>query len=207
VHYAGESVDGDPVTRQGIEYKFPFLTEKRDYLYFDAQTRTSAAIHYKGTQNFRGLEVYYFEQTIPWTRVVLPKKLPVAGVTPASVEAMGMQRWYTTKRMFWVDPTTGAPVNGEEIHQEEMRYADGKTPPVTAFAGDVKMREDYIRHTVALVKSQRQLVLLMTSYLPWGFLFLGAALLSLSLLLEARGRRRRPPAAAQRYDPEPVPVG
>ena len=207
VHYAGESVDGDPVTRQGIEYKFPFLTEKRDYLYFDAQTRTSAPIHYKGTQNFRGLEVYYFEQTIPWTRVVLPKKLPVAGVTPASVEAMGMQRWYTTKRMFWVDPTTGAPVNGEEIHQEEMRYADGKTPPVTAFAGDVKMREDYIRHTVALVKSQRQLVLLMTSYLPWGFLFLGAALLSLSLLLEARGRRRRPPAAARTFDPEPVRVG
>jgi hypothetical protein len=122
------------------------------------------------------------------------------------VKAMGMQRWYTTKRMFWVDPTTGAPVNGEEIHKEEMRYTDGKTPPVTAFAGDVKMREDYIEHTVALVKSQRRLVLLMTSYLPWAFLTLGAALLSVSLTLEARGRRR-PPAAAQTHHPEPVPVG
>ncbi len=86
-------------------------------------------------------------------------------------------------------PVTGAPVNGEEIHKEEMRYTDGKRKPVTAFVGDVKMREDYMEHTVALVKSQRQLVLLMTSYLPWGFLLLGGALLSASLVLEARGRR------------------
>jgi hypothetical protein len=192
VHATGEMVDGDPVKRGGIEFKWPFLTEKRDYEYFDAQTRTTNPIHYKGTQTFRGLKVYYFEQTVAWTQVPLPKKMPVAGVTPETVKAMGMERWYTTKRMFWVDPTTGAPVNGEEIHKEEMRYTDGKRKPVTAFAGDVKMREDYIEHTVALVKSQRQLVLLMTSYLPWGFLLLGAALLSASLVLEARGRRPGP---------------
>jgi hypothetical protein len=194
VHFAGESVDGDPVERRGVEFKFPFLTEKRDYYYFDAQARTSAPIHYRGTQRFRGLEVYYFEQTVPWTKVPLPKKMPVEGVTPKTVAAMGMERWYTTKRMFWVDPVTGAPVNGEEIHREEMRFTDGKQQPITAFAGHVRMREDYIRHTVALVKSQRQLVLLMTSYLPWGFLLLGAALLSLSLVLEARARR---PAAGR----------
>ncbi|HEY3482100.1 MAG TPA: porin PorA family protein, partial [Streptomyces sp.] len=47
VHTAGEMVDGDPVTRQGIEFKFPFSTQKRDYYYFDAQSRTSAPIHYE----------------------------------------------------------------------------------------------------------------------------------------------------------------
>ncbi len=66
-------------------------------------------------------------------------------------------------------PVTGAPVNGEEIHKEELRGGDllpggGK---VTAFAGHVKMREDYVDSTVALVTSQRTLVLLLTSYLPW----------------------------------------
>src|SRR4051812_12859317 len=121
VHATGETVDGDPVRRDGIEYKWPFLTEKRDYTYFDAQTRTSAPIHYKGTRTFRGLEVYYFEQTIPWAKVPLPKKMPVKGITPEAVEKMGTTRWYTTKRMFWVEPVTGAPVNGQEIHQEELR--------------------------------------------------------------------------------------
>ncbi|MFH8682659.1 DUF3068 domain-containing protein [Streptomyces lydicus] len=210
VHATGEMVDGDPVRRQGIEYKWPFLTEKRDYTYFDAQTRTSAPIHYKGTRTFHGLEVYYFEQTIPWTKVPLPKKMPVKGITPQAVEKMGTTRWYTTKRMFWVEPVTGAPVNGEEIHKEELRGGDllpggGK---VTAFAGHVKMRDDYVDSTVALVTSQRTLVLLLTSYLPWGFLVLGAALLSLALYLEARSRRPGPGVAdADRVtEPKPQPT-
>ncbi|MFI8998294.1 DUF3068 domain-containing protein [Streptomyces sp. NPDC053542] len=195
VHAKGESVDGEPVRRDGIEYKWPFLTEKRDYSYFDAQTRTSAPIHYKGTRRFQGLDVYYFEQTIPWTKVPLPKKMPVKGVTPEAVEKMGTTRWYTTKRMFWVEPVTGAPVNGEEIHKEELRGGDllpggGK---VTAFAGHVKMRPDYLKATVDLVSSQRTLVLLLTGYLPWGLLATGAALLAMSLYLEARGRRDRRP--------------
>ncbi|MFF4286621.1 DUF3068 domain-containing protein [Streptomyces sp. NPDC001633] len=199
VHATGEMVDGDPVHRTGIEYKWPFLTEKRDYTYFDAQTRTSAPIHYKGTRTFRGLEVYYFEQTIPWTKVPLPKKMPVKGITPQAVEKMGTTRWYTTKRMFWVEPVTGAPVNGEEIHREELRGGDllPGGAKVTAFAGHVRMRADYVDATAALVTSQRTLVLLLTSYLPWGFLALGAALLALSLHLEARSRRATPKTDAE----------
>lgn len=206
----GESVDGQPVRREGIEYKWPFMTEKRDYEYFDFQTRTSAPIHYKGTQTFRGLEVYYFEQDIPWTKVPVPRKLPM-GATPAVVQQMGMERWYSTKRMFWVDPTSGAPVNGEELHKEEMRWT-GKPDkkPLTAFAGHVKIRPDFLDNTVDMVKSQRQLVLLLTTYLPWGFLALGGGLLTLSLLLEARSRRPADPAEDDRDrtpDPDPEPVG
>ncbi|GAA4047292.1 DUF3068 domain-containing protein [Streptomyces shaanxiensis] len=206
VHATGETVDGDPVKRQGIEFKWPFLTEKRDYEYFDAQTRTSAPIHYKGTQDFRGVEVYYFEQTIPWTKVRFPKAMPVEGITPESVAKTGTTRWYTTVRKFWVEPLTGAPVYGEEIHKEELRGGTllGDRDKVTAFAGHVKMREDYIAYTVDLVKSNRTLVLLMTSYLPWGFLVMGVILLSLSLYLEARGRRPGDPKPAQDTEPEPV---
>jgi hypothetical protein len=56
VNATGEMVDGDPVRREGIEFKWPFLTEKRDYEYFDAQSRTTAPIHYRGTRTFRGLD-------------------------------------------------------------------------------------------------------------------------------------------------------
>ncbi|EPH45291.1 DUF3068 domain-containing protein [Streptomyces aurantiacus] len=208
VHATGEMVDGDPVKRQGIEFKWPFLTEKRDYEYFDAQARVTRPIHYKGTQNFRGVDVYYFEQTIPWTKVPFPKTMPVKGITPESLAKTGTTRWYTTVRKFWVDPTTGAPVYGEEIQKNELRGGTllGGRDKVTVFAGHVKMREDYIKHTVDLVKSQRVLVLLLTSYLPWGFLILGALLLALSLWLEARSRGPGAPAPAADNDPEPEPV-
>lgn len=206
VHATGESVDGDAVRREGIEFKWPFLTEKRDYEYFDAQTRTSAPIHYKGTQKFRGLDVYYFEQVIPWTKVLYPKRMPISGIDSSKLEKQtGTTRWYTTKRMFWVEPVTGAPVNGEEIHKEELRGGTllGGRDKVTAFAGHVKIRPDYLDSTVELVKSNRRLVLLMTSYLPWGFLAVGGGLLALALVLEARSRRPRTPPATQR-EPEPV---
>ncbi|MER5751018.1 DUF3068 domain-containing protein [Streptomyces sp. NPDC002088] len=206
VHATGEMVDGDPVTRQGIEFKWPFLTEKRDYEYFDAQTRTTNPIHYKGTQTFRGLKVYYFEQTIPWTKVQFPRAMPVKGIDRASLAKTGTSIWYTTVRKFWVEPVTGAPVYGEELHKEELRGGTllGGREKVTAFAGDVKMREDYIKSTVALVKSNRTTVLLLTSYLPWGFLILGTLLLSLSLWLEARSRRPGDPAPTGAAEPEPV---
>ncbi|MFE7446158.1 DUF3068 domain-containing protein [Streptomyces chartreusis] len=206
VHATGEMVDGDPVKRQGIEFKWPFLTEKRDYEYFDAQARITAPIHYKGTQDFRGVEVYYFEQTIPWTKVTFPKTMPVKGITPESVAKTGTTRWYTTVRKFWVEPLTGAPVYGEEIHKEELRGGTllGGRDKVTAFAGHVKMREDYIEYTVDLVSSNRTLVLLLTSYLPWGFLTLGVLLLALSLYLEAHGRRPGDPEPTRDTEPEPV---
>ncbi|MFF9805248.1 DUF3068 domain-containing protein [Streptomyces coeruleorubidus] len=206
VHATGETVDGDPVRREGIEFKWPFLTEKRDYEYFDAQARVTAPIHYKGTRDFRGLEVYYFEQTIPWTKVRIPKTLPVEGLTPESVAATGTTRWYTTVRKFWVEPLTGAPVYGEELHKEELRGGTllGDRDKVTAFAGHVKMREDYITHTVDLVKSQRLLILLLTSHLPWGSLALGILLLALALYLEARSRRPSGPAPTEAEEPSPV---
>ncbi|MFF3815222.1 DUF3068 domain-containing protein [Streptomyces bluensis] len=206
VHTKSEMVDGDPVKREGLEFKWPFLTEKRDYEYFDAQARVTAPIHYEGTQDFRGIEVYYFEQTIPWTRVPFPKTMPVQGITPESVARTGTTRWYTTVRKFWVEPLTGAPVYGEEIHKEELRGGTllGGREKVTAFAGHVKMREDYIRSTTDLVESNRTLVLLMTSYLPWGFLTLGVLLLSLSLYLEARGRGPGKPEPTETAAPQPV---
>ncbi|MEU9334781.1 DUF3068 domain-containing protein [Streptomyces sp. NPDC048290] len=208
VHATGEMVDGDPVRRDGIEFKWPFLTEKRDYAYFDAQARVTAPIHYKGTQDFRGVEVYYFEQTIPWTEVPFPKEMPVEGVTPETVATTGTTRWYTTVRKFWVEPLTGAPVYGEEIHKEELRGGTllGGRDKVTAFSGHVKMREDYIEDTVDLVTSNRTLVLLLTAYLPWGFLALGVLLAALALWLEARSRRPGDPAPARPAEPEPVTV-
>lgn len=193
VHCCGESVDGDPVTRTGVEYKFPFDTQPRDYQYYDPQTRASAPIHYRGTQEYRGMQVYYFEQTIPWTRVDFPKTMPagMSGLTPAGIESAGFQRWYTTVRKFWVDPVTGAPVNGEEQHREELRFpASSGKAPVTVFSGDVKIRADYLAATAAQVKGQRQLVLALSSYLPWGAPGLGLALLGCALLLEWRERGR-----------------
>ncbi|MFI6940881.1 DUF3068 domain-containing protein [Streptomyces sp. NPDC050418] len=215
LHATGEMADKQPVKREGLEFKWPFLTEKRDYKYFDARSRTTNTIFFKGEQKFRGLDVYYFEQTIDWMKVDFPSTMPGGyKISKEQLKASKTEMWYTTVRKFWVDPTTGAPVYGEEIHKEEMRggtLVEGLAPgkdKLTVFDGHVKMREDFIESTVDLVKSNRVLVLLMTSYLPWGFLILGALLLSLSLWLEARSRRPGDdPEGSGERTPEPEPAG
>lgn len=195
VHATGEMVDGDAVKREGIEFKWPFFTEPRDYLYFDAQTRTSSPIHYVGPRRFKGMDVYYFEQTVPWTKVAMPKKMPIEGIDPATIEAAtGTTLWYTAKVRFWVDPVTGAPVNAEQDIQQEMRggiASGGPDGRLTAFAGHVTMREDYSDHTVDLVKANRAKILALHTYAPAGLAAGGLALLALALWLEARGRRVR----------------
>ncbi|MER5727975.1 DUF3068 domain-containing protein [Streptomyces sp. NPDC002138] len=214
VHATGEMVDGDAVKREGIEFKWPFFTEPRDYLYFDAQTRTSSPIHYVGPRSFRGLDVYYFEMTVPWTKVPMPKKMPIPGIDPAKIEEQtGTSLWYTATMRFWVDPVTGAPVNAEQSIQQEMRGGIAAARPdgkLTAFAGDVKIRPDYLDHTVDLVKSNRTKVLALHTYGPAGLLVVGLGLFGLALWLEARGRRGRGPGGEDPGDPAsaaaPVPA-
>ncbi|MFF4365819.1 DUF3068 domain-containing protein [Streptomyces sp. NPDC001594] len=193
VHATGETVDGDPVKREGIEFKWPFFTEPRDYLYFDAQTRTSSPIHYVGPRTYRGMDVYYFEQTVPWTKVPMPKKMPIEGIDPATIEqTTGTTLWYTVKARFWVDPVTGAPVNAEQDIQQEMRGGIAASAPegrLTAFAGHVAMREDYAQYTRDLVAANRTKVLALHTYAPAGLALAGLALLAAALWLEARGRR------------------
>ncbi|MFJ3910453.1 DUF3068 domain-containing protein [Streptomyces vinaceus] len=201
VHATGETVDGDPVTREGIEFKWPFFTEPRDYLYFDAQTRTASPIHYVGPRTYRGMDVYYYEQTVPWTKVSLPKKMPIEGIDPKTFEqTTGTSLWYQVKAMFWVDPVTGAPVNAEQVIEQEMRGGIAAGAPdgrLTVFAGHVKMREDYADYTVDLVKSNRTKVLALHTYAPVGLAAGALVLLGLALWLEARGRRRGGPEDGQ----------
>ncbi|MEY9877842.1 hypothetical protein ABH931_007366 [Streptacidiphilus sp. MAP12-33] len=193
VHCCGENVDGQSLSRIGIEYKFPFNTQPHDYQYFDPQTRTSAPIHYKGTTTLDGLTVYYFEQTIPWMRVPFPKAMPEGvAITPQQIDSLGYQRWYTTVRKFWVDPLTGAPINGEELHNEQLRMpASSGLAPVTIFSGDVKIRPDYLAATVALVKKERGLLLLLHDDLPEGLAVAAVGALALAFVVEGRARRRR----------------
>lgn len=77
--------------------------------------------------------------------------------------------------------------------------------PLTASAGHVKMRPDFLDATAELVSSPRSLVLLTTN-LSWGFPGLGEALLGLSLALEGRCRRPGECTAEHGHEAEPVPV-
>ncbi|MGW0663147.1 DUF3068 domain-containing protein [Streptodolium elevatio] len=202
----GEHIDSKPVAHTGIAYKWPFFTEKRGYNYYDAQAQTAATIDYKRTENFNGLEVYLFEQTVPWSKVPIPSQLP-GGLNPKDVEATGMERWYTTVRKFWVEPVTGAPVYAEEIHKEEMRTPNPDDPAnpgkIVVFDGHVKMKAEWSNKLIADAKEQRSQMLLIHDRIPLGLVVVGVLLLLASLLLQYLGNREpKTPSGKRRRGPD-----
>src|SRR5262250_1403515 len=59
----------DAVTHRGLEYKFPFGAEKRDYAYFDNSTKKAFPMRYTSVETIEGVETYKFVQQVPLTKL------------------------------------------------------------------------------------------------------------------------------------------
>lgn len=172
-----ENIDGDTsVKHSGLSYKFPFHTEKKDYPFFDTNSRTVATAKYQGQQRIAGLTVDKFVATVP--------------PTPAEISP-GLKGIFTDTRTVYVEPTTGVIVKGVE-HQERS-LPDGK-----------KVLDLTLTFDNNTVKSQAKLaqdgigkINMVTVILPIVLLVVGVIALVVAFLLSRGGggpgeeRRRR----------------
>ncbi len=65
----------EPVDRTGLQLKFPFNTQKKDYPVWDGSVGEPVAADFQGTTKVEGLTVYKFVQTIDRT-VVESREVP-----------------------------------------------------------------------------------------------------------------------------------
>ena len=131
--------------REGLQYKFPFDTEQRDYDYFDASTFTTNPISFVGETTVGGIAAYEFKQEIGpidmWASIRDHFASISEGYDPAVESVLAsyrregmtagqwgldgdperpvdMRRFYTNTRTVWVNPQTGQIINGgENIYQ------------------------------------------------------------------------------------------
>jgi hypothetical protein len=112
-----------------ITYKFPFGAKRMSYDYFDTETGKAWPAEYKGTTEIGGLQTYHYEQIIEPTVIdetMLPGFL--------NLTDLSFQRIYSNTRQFFVEPTTGIIVRGEEEMKQALRVAQTEleTPALTA---------------------------------------------------------------------------
>lgn len=127
--------------RNGLQYKFPFDTEQKNYDYFDASTFTTNPISFVGETTVGGMEAYEFKQELGpidmWTSIrdhfaeISDGYDPAVESILASYRREGMtagqwgvegdperevdmRRFYTNTRTVWVNPATGQIINGKE---------------------------------------------------------------------------------------------
>ncbi|HEY5856000.1 MAG TPA: DUF3068 domain-containing protein [Aldersonia sp.] len=201
---------GQEVSHTGLQYRFPFGTEKKSYPYFDLSARESKDIEYVDETEINGLTVYHFSQEVGPIDLysVVPSatnrlSLPAAkwgvegGETPVT-----MTRWYTNKRDVWVEPTTGVVVKGAEVlHQYYARNAD--QPEVDVLKDTLTFDENTIESQAEIAKDGMDTLSLFGRTLPIILGILGVILLVVGVLLGIRGGRGRQGATPAHAAPSP----
>ncbi|GAB3947866.1 porin PorA family protein [Corynebacterium tapiri] len=111
--------------RTGVQYFFPFTTERRSYQYFDVVTWRPNPIDYVEKTKVSGLDSYAFAQELiaepisdgplrgwlepltqgPAQRFYSPEELAQRGLRPE--QDITLMPYYTVSREVWVQPQTG----------------------------------------------------------------------------------------------------
>ncbi len=139
--------------RQGFQYKFGFNVQKREYLYYDLNTRQDTRARFVDEKVIDGVKVYHFVTEVPetdladletpqgeaalGTMVSMPARwwgIKGRGVKPT--ETLTMHRYARSTRHVWVEPATGTIVDGREDQYQYFRFPDQseETPtPVREF--------------------------------------------------------------------------
>jgi hypothetical protein len=187
-----------PQTPQtGLQYKFPFQTEQRDYQYYDTTILQATTAKYVGEEEMDGLTVYRFQQEIPETKISEDDfEAPGILFDPKLKKNVPAEQFYTADRTFWVEPETGQIVKGEDTSQQVLRGPDD-TEELVVFDGTLSLIDEQVQNNVAEAKENRSKLRLVRLWAPLGAGVLGGLLIGAGLMLELGYRRRR---RAAEYD-------
>ncbi len=210
--------------RKGFQYKFGFDVQKREYYYFDTNTRQDSPAKFVDEKVINGVTTYHFEADVPERDLSdLPNpqgdaplgtilNMPASwwGITGKGVKGKDMvelHRYGAATRHVYVEPVTGTIVDGfEEQHQYFKSPDDSAETPraIRDFRMDaLKATFKWSDQTVA---QQTDRATHYVNLLKWGGTYvpiilgvLGALLLLLWAFLVWRGRSAKP------QDPETDP--
>jgi hypothetical protein len=184
----GPTDDDKKVHQEGLNYKFPFGTEPKDYEYFDTTLRKASTARYEGTDEISGVQVYKFVQKIPSTKF-RDQEVPgsLVGSTEPSVKA---ERRYSNTRTMWVEPTSGIIVKGSEQQRQVLVGPDGKEGTVL-LEGTLTFNEKTVKESVTRATEARDKLTLISSTGPIVLASVGALLLLAGILLGVFARRPR----------------
>jgi hypothetical protein len=141
-----------PVPHTGLQYRFPFGTDKTSYPYFDIISHTTTPIDYTDESTISGVRVFRLHQRVNPVDLAAstppispPLTLPARKWGIADTDKpITMHRWYTTDRDIWVEPHTGAIVKGRESNRIYFaQHADD--PGITIMNATMALTEDSVQ--------------------------------------------------------------
>lgn len=186
-----KDVKDTSIAYKGQVYKFPFGTEKKDYPYWDSDTRTAPAAKFTSVESIEGVETYHFVQTIPPTAVAVADESLAVLISTFAPTATSGQVLYNNVREVWVDPVTGSFIKVREQPHQTFKPNVGAT--VDLLDADFVYTTDTIKNSAQSAKDNGFKLSLITLYLPIAAAVVGLVLLIGGFLML---RARTPKAAS-----------
>lgn len=178
---ARETAPRGDIQQPGLSLKFPFGTERRDYPMYDMAVRGSIDARYEGEEEIDGVAVYRFVQVVPRTKIG-ERDVPGAllGKTEPAVHA---DLYYENRRTMWVEPVSGAIIDGQEERKQELR-APGDQPGegTLVFDGTLEFDDKTVAANVATAEDNMSKLWLITTF-PVILWIVGGALAVVGLAL------------------------
>ncbi|MBN4927680.1 DUF3068 domain-containing protein [Hoyosella rhizosphaerae] len=155
--------------RDGLQYQFPYGTEKRSYPFYDLTARSSFDIDFVEETTVDGMTVYRFRHTIEpvdlfratrdqTNRIGMPKSAwGIADGAADADEIVFMSRHYTVERDLWVEPASGMIVDS----RERVKQFFGMNPTdeaVTVLSYDLRFTNDTISALASQAQAERDRV-------------------------------------------------
>ena len=185
----------DAVVHDGLQFKFPFAVEQKSYPYFDADVRKSAAIDFVEETTLDGIRVYRFNQDIPPTDTGGKLTLPTSAWGISGDGQALLHRFYMASRDLWVEPVTGAVVDGaQHVKQVYARTIDDPEA-VTIIDMNVRLDSETTETLIDQARTYKRLIEFGTRYGPMGAAILGIVLVATGVVVGRRssGATRKAP--------------
>ncbi len=185
----GANLDGENVEMSGIvPLKFPMFTQPQNYPYFDTSLNTTVEAVYQGQEELDGLPVYKYVVTVEPSQtgtIEVPGDL-VGSPLPTFVAP----RYYSNVLTLYVEPQTGAIVQGDSVQVQTLRGPDG-TDQVTLLDAVIGTTPEEAAAGIEYAKTQSALLTLVNNTVPLVAVIAGAVLFLLGVLLVLTSKRKK----------------
>lgn len=160
---AREIAERDILQQPGLSLKFPFGTEKRDYPMYDVALRGPVDALFEAEEEVNGVPVYRFVQIIPSTKIG-EREVPGALIDEPE-NLVRADLYYENKRTMWVEPVTGAIIDGREERKQELRTPDQQAGQGTlVFDGTLEFSEETVAANVSAAAENKSGLWLLTTF-------------------------------------------
>ncbi|MBR8745060.1 DUF3068 domain-containing protein [Nocardiopsis sp. MG754419] len=179
-------VNEERLTQSGQLWKFPFMTEQRDYDFFETTVGEVVPMEFQGVEEVDGVEAYKFVQTVEPT-VVDQREIPreVAGLEGEG-DVVGDET-FSIVRSYWVEPTSGTPINISEDHHLVV-VVDGEEV-LTLLSGELEFDDATRAASIENTEQARTVLPLLHTTLPLAALITGVGFIGIAVVLLVTGRR------------------